>query len=57
MQNNLLIIAITWFDYSCASQSKLIIGTSVIVLSIFIFQYAIGNREAFAYFDYFEEPE
>ena len=57
MQNNLLIIAITWFDYTCASQSKLIIGTSVIVLSIFIFQYTIGNREAFAYFDNFKEPE
>ena len=55
--NNLLIITITWFDYTCASQSKLIIGTSVIVLSIFIFQYTIGNREAFSYFDNFKEPE
>ena len=57
IQNNLLIITITWFDYTWASQSKLIIRTSVIVLSIFVFQDTIGNREAFANFDYWFKPE
>ena len=54
---NLPFIAITFFNYSGTAQSKLIIGTSVIVLRIFVFQDAVGNIVAFTNLNHGFKPE
>ena len=56
-QNNLLIVTIAWFDYSKVPYSKLIVGSRIIALCIFIFQDAIGNCEVFTYFYHWLKPE